>query len=77
MPTYTPVSENLDYNINSGGTILFAASLVALFCSLGVFALRVYVKACISRKLTPDDWWMVAGLVSSALHSSSSKNVPL
>ncbi|KAH7014135.1 uncharacterized protein B0I36DRAFT_255486, partial [Microdochium trichocladiopsis] len=54
------VKENLDYSINPGGTILFAVSIIALVLSLSVFGLRMYVKLFMNRKVTPDDWWMMA-----------------
>ncbi|KXJ87597.1 hypothetical protein Micbo1qcDRAFT_208214 [Microdochium bolleyi] len=57
------VRENLSYEINPGGTILFAVTLATLTLALAVFALRIYVKIGMNRQMTIDDWWMTAAVI--------------
>lgn len=55
--------SNIGFDINTGGTKLFVIQLVFLLAAWVTLLLRSYVKICMIKKVTPDDYWMLAALV--------------
>lgn len=56
-------TENLGYGRNSPGTTLFVVQLVFLLLAWIISLLRAHVKLRMIRKVTAEDYWMLAALV--------------
>lgn len=63
------ITDNLGYDVNRAGTNLFIIQLAFLSVAWTISFFRAYVKLCMIRKVTADDYWMLASLVRLKLTS--------